>query len=516
MKTKASFISIASLIFFISCKGPKPIFSNLHHQQFRNDSTNSPIIDVRVGILTYKVSPQPEEKTKQLWELQDSLPHHLLKVISSKTKEPEKIIALMSKPINPKKDSGPTELPTEFTEYKVRLAFSNIKRYFINKKFTHPNTRLAYLNTYISIPSGEDRVAFKSIDKLENEFEEVDLGNLSRSNTVTFNSKLTATGQIGSSIDNTNTVSSENSKNSKSSNEKKVYDEDGNAIGTINNSGDLNGSKKSNITTTSKNGASANVTGEIGYVNTETLNEARLIKLQRMKAGFSFSPNEIVVSQEGRQNADISLNVFVDATLKFNGSNLTDEKNVYTFQNLFDDSYQPVSANDLSFVRRTVSYVKCNDSKPLLLNVQYEGELRAVENLKNQTGENALEFDDKVTMYHLPLKHGSDAVIDPMLFCKYVYRISAKDPLGNTIILNISWKKEEELDLFSDDKPEEFLRWLKLQIAKENPKTLSTNKFEIYFKVSHNEKIYVVKDKMTSEDFRKLKQLTDLDIQARS
>lgn len=516
MKIKIYFICIASLIYLTGCKSPKPVFSNLHHNEFGYESTTSPVIDVRVGVLPYKASAQPEEKPKQLWELQDSLPHHLLKVVSSKTQKPEDIIALMSKPINAKKDSAPPELPTEFTEYKVRLAFSNIKRYFTDKRFTHPNTRLAYLNTYISIPTGENRIAFKSIDKLENEFEEVELGNLSRSNSVTFNSKLTATGQIGSSIDNTSTVSSENSNSSKSGSEKKVYDEDGNVVGTINSSGDLNGAKKSNNTTTTKNGASANVTGEIGYVNAETLNEARLVKLQRMKAGFSFSPNEIVVSQEGRQNADISLNVFVDATLKFKGSDLTDEKNVYTFKNLFDESYQPVSANDLSFGRRTVSYVKCVDSQPLLLKVKYEGELRAVENLKEQTGENSLEYDDKVTMYHLPMKDGADALIDPMLFCKYVYRISAKDALGNTVILNISWKKEEELDLFSDDKPEEFLKWIKLQIAKEDPKTLSTNKFEIYFEVSGTEKIYVAKNKMTSEDFKKLRQLKDLNIEARS
>lgn len=516
MKTKTSFICIVVIIFAISCKTPQPMLSNLHHKKMGNSSTNLDIIDVRVGILPYKAAAQQAEKPKLLWELQDSLPHHLLKVIASKTQKAEDIIALMSKPISPKKDDPPTELPTEFTEYKVRLVFSNIKRYFIDEKFTHPNTRLAYLNTYISIPSGENRVFFQSIDKMENEFEEVDLGDISRSKSVTFNAKLTATGQLGTSVDNTNTVSNENGKTSKSANENEVYDKDGKVIGTINSSGDFTDAKKSSNTTTTKSGASANASGEIGYVNAETLNEARLVKLQRMKAGFSFAPNEIVISQEGRQNGDITNNVFVDATLKFKGSNLTDEKNIYAFKNLFDERYQPATANDIQFGRRTISYVKCSGSQPLALDVKYEGVLRAVENLDEQTGESALEYDDKVTMYKLPMKNGVAAKIDPMLFCKYVYRIAANTSQGNTIILRISWKKEEELDLFSDDKPEEFLRWLKLQIDKEDTKALSTDKFEMYFEVSDKDKIYVTKKKMTAEDLKKLKQLKDITLEVKT
>ncbi len=351
---------------------------------------------------------------------------------------------------------------------------------------------------------------------MENEFEEVDLGDISRNKSVTFNAKLSATGQLGTSVDNTNSVSNENGRTSKSANENDVYNKDGKVIGTVNGSGDFTSTKKSGNTTTTKSGASANAAGEIGYVNAETLNEARLLKLQRMKAGFSFAPKEIVVSQEGRQNGDISNNVFVDATLKFKGSDLTDEKNVYAFKNLFDERYQPVAANDMLLGRRTISYVKCSGSQPLMLDVKYEGSLRAVENLEKQTGESALEYDDKVTMYKLPMKIATAAQIDPMLFCKYVYRISANNSQGNKIVLRISWKKEEELDLFSDDKPEEFLRWLKLQIDKEDPKTLSTDKFEMYFEVSEKEKVYLAKKKMTGEDFKKLKQLKDISLEVRT
>ncbi len=147
MKTKTSLVGLLGVILALSCKSPQPMLSNLHHRKMGNSTTDLNIIEVRVGVLPYKAAAQQTEKPKLLWELQDSLPHQLLKVIAAKTQKAEDVIALMSKPISPKKEDPPAELPTEFTEYKVRLVFSNIKRYFIDDKFTHPNTRLAYLNT---------------------------------------------------------------------------------------------------------------------------------------------------------------------------------------------------------------------------------------------------------------------------------------------------------------------------------------------------------------------------------
>ncbi|WP_306596596.1 hypothetical protein [Chryseobacterium sp. WLY505] len=420
----------------------------------------------------------------------------------------------MSKPIYPPEKESPKELPTDYTEYKVRLVFSNIKRYFIDPKFTHPNTRLAYLNTSLSIPPDRHGIVFKSIDKLENEFEEVDLGDISRNQSATFNSKLTATGQIGSSIDNTNASSSNNSRKSSNADENTVYNKDGKEIGKINNSGDLVRSNSNSNTTTTKSGASANITGEVGYINIETINEAKRVKLQRMKAGFSFSPNEIVVSQEGRQNGDISNNVFVDATIKFTGQELTDDKPIFTFKNLFNDRFQPTPAEEINFDNRTISYVKCNGSIPLQLNVKFEGLLRAVDNLEDQTGENNLEFDDKVTMYHLKEREGTSAVLDPIIFCKSAYRVMAKTTDGKTLYMRISWRGDSQLYLFSEEKPEEFMRWLELQIINGNLKNLSTNRFQLYFPISGGGKLYVVNEKMTAEDLAKLRELKEWNLEA--
>lgn len=517
MKTKISLIYAAFVITIISCSPAKPVLSDLHNNSLGNSSVDAAILDVRVGLTPFKASTSEPAKPQLLWELQDSLPHHLVKALASKAKTADEIVALMSKTVRVQKEDPPKELPSIYTEYKVRLVFSNIKRYFIDQRFTHPNTRMAYLNTYVKIPDTEKRIAFQSIDKMENEFEEIDLGTVSRSQSVTFNAKLTATGQLGTSLDNTSTDSSETSRDRNAGNEKKVYDANGNVIGAINDAGKLSSINKSGNTTTTKSGASANATGELAYQNAETINEARLVKLQRMKAGFSFAPNEIVVSQEGRQNGDISNNVFVDATLKFKASDLTNEKKVYSFKNLFDESYKPTVADKLSFSKRPVSYVKCSGASPIVLKVKFEGVLRSVENLKDQTGQNALEFDDKVTMYHIPMKDGADVEIDPFLFCKYVYKVTAKTE-DQTINLRILSRFDEELNFFSDDKPEDFLGWLKLMIDKGDSKSLSTEKFMMYFETGPNptDKIYVTKKEMKPEDIKKLKALKEIQFEVRT
>ncbi|MDR2275322.1 MAG: hypothetical protein LBF27_30715 [Sphingobacterium sp.] len=509
-------IFIVSLILtgVISCKSPQPMLNNLYHGQIGNQETDLHVIDVKVGIVPYKASAQIPEQPKLLWDLRDSLSYHLLKEISAKTKSPEEIISLMSKPIYPLEKESPKELPTDYTEYKVRLVFSNIKRYFIDPKFTHPNTRLAYLNTSVSIPHERQGIVFKSIDKLENEFEEIDRGDISRNQSATFNSKLTATGQIGTSVDNTNTSSSDKNKTSSNTDENTVYDKDGNIIGKINNSGNLVRSNSNSNTTTTKSGASANISGEVGYINTETINEAKRVKSQRMKAGFSFSPTEIVVSQEGRQNGDITNNVFVDATIKFTGQKLTDDKPIFTFKNLFNDRFQPTPAEEINFDNRVISYVLCTGSTPLNLNVKFEGLLRAVDNLKGQTGENDLEFDDKVTMYHLKERAGTEAVLDPIIFCKYVYKVTAKTKEGKTLYMRISWRGDSQLYLFSEEKPEEFIRWLELQIINGNLKNLSTNRFQLYFPISGGGNLDIVKDNMTAQDLAKLRELKDWNLEA--
>jgi hypothetical protein len=460
---------------------------------------------------------QNEEKSRLPWDFRDSIPHLLIKTIGAKVQKPEDIISLMSKPIPVSEKKMVKSLPTNYAEYKVRFTFSNIKRYFndANGTFMHPNTRLEFLNTKLCIPQNNN-FSFYTIDKLENEFEEIDLGSLERNKSVTFNAKLTGTGQLGSSVESINTNSSANTNNSKSSDEQPVYDNKGNIVGKINSSGELINLKNNSNTTNTKTGANLTATGEVGYLDAESIKEAIAVKLRRMKTGFSFSASEIVISQRGRPNGEISDNIYVTATLKFMVNNNVPDLTVYTFDNLFDENYQSTPADKLTFSKRTVKYVKCGGAQPINLNTEYEGALRVVGNTIKQPGVNALENDDQVTYYKIPQKEGPVLAINPSLYCKEVYKITAKNKAGESFDLRILWNSEDELDLFSDDKPEQFMQWLLKQKANPDKKKLSSNKFELFFEGPRATKIYIVKSNMSDADITAIGTLNGITTEARN
>jgi hypothetical protein len=501
------------------CRGAKPVLSNLHHKPYKYEtlSTDKNVVDVKVGLMPIVAAAQAEEQPRLPWDLRDSIPHLLIKSISNKVKNPEEIFTLMSKPLPTAEKKANKSLPTNYTEYKVRLNFSNVKRYFIDKDFMHPNTRMEFLNTTLSIPENSP-FSFYSIDRLENEFEEIDLGNLERNKSVTFNAKLTGGAEMGSSAEGTNTHNASNTNNVKNNEERPVYDEKGNVVGKVNNAGELVRVNTNNNTSTAKTGAKATANAEVGYLNSESIKEAIAIKLKRMKTGFSFANDEIVIAQGGRPNGDISHNVYVTATIKFKNDKLsaTSAKNVYNFSNLFDEHNQPNTADQLLFTKRTVKYVKCGEGVPIALNINYEGAIRAVGNSAMQTGENALENDDQVTYFQIPKQAGKSLVIDPGVYCKEVYKIKAFGKNGKSYDLRISWTVEEELDLFSDDQPEQFMQWLLKQVANPDIKKLNTNKFELYFEGAGGEKIYIVKDNMKAEDIKAIKTLNNYTTEARA
>lgn len=491
------------------------MLSNLHHKPYYYRISDAKVIEVKVGLLP--IAPiQPEtEKQRSPWDMRDSIPHILIKTIASKTKNPKTLIDLMSQPIPSieKKDAKP--LPTNYTEYKVRINFATVKRYFIDSLFIHPNTRLEFLNTRISIPY-QSGLAFYNIDKLENEFEEIDFGNLSRENSVTFNAKLTGTGELGSSVDgtvNNSTVASQSNKNSE---EKPVYDEKGNVVGKINNAGEFSLIKNNGNTVINKSAAKVTANAEVGYLNTENIKEAIAIKMKRMKTGFAFSPYEITISQGGRPNGDISHNVYVTTTLRTTVDNTT-SRYVYAFANLFNENNQPTNPDNLIFTKRTVSYSSCTGATPIELPVEFEGALRVVGNSKQQSGENALENDDRVTYYHLTTRSAPSIYIQPGMYCKEVYKIIARDRQGYKYDLRIRWTSDDEVDLFSDDKPEQFLQWLIMQVTHPTRINLNTNKFELYFEGGRPaSKIYIAKNNLTEADIAAIKTLNGITSEVRA
>jgi hypothetical protein len=426
-------------------------------------------------------------------------------------RHPDSLIKYLAKPITepPKKTDAPK--PTEFITYQVRLNFAHWNKFYNDRRFMHPNTRLEYLTTSLAIPAG---VSLYSVDRLENEIDEIDLGTLSRDHTVTFNTKLTGEYGAGSTFNNTTTGKSTRATGNEASSEEPVYDAKGNVIGKVNTKNTGGNTGESTNTNNTIGSANAKVGGEVSYLNNETIKEAVAVKLRRLKTGFSFSDQKLVIAQRGRPLGDISYNTIVTVTLKVSNPGNVFSPNVFDFKTLFTDKGEPVKANDLVFSMRGINFVPCDVATDVTLTTKYEGAIRAAGNEEDNTGENALEYDDKVTFYKIKPTDGDNVQIGKTLFCKKVYSITALDKDSNRYILKMAAPNPQKLLLFSDDKPEVFLQWVLEQ--RDNPASanLKTTKFKMYFqKTSDRTKIHLVKDGLSPTEITALKSLNDIKLE---
>src|SRR5690606_18327301 len=143
----------------------------------------------RVSSLPITVEEFTRPKSTLFLEMRDSLPHLYMKLLSDKIGDADTFISQLSRPIIPALKGQSNLKQTNYTEYKLQLVFSNLKRYYNDKRLMHPNSRLEFLTTYLSLPVGS-AASFYNINKLQNEFEEIDLGTLSRDQTVSLNAKI--------------------------------------------------------------------------------------------------------------------------------------------------------------------------------------------------------------------------------------------------------------------------------------------------------------------------------------
>ena len=372
----------------------------------------------------------------------------------------------------------------------------------------HPNTRLEFLTTTLKI--GEDEpIKFYSIDRLQNEYDDIDLGTLSRDQTVSLNAKLSANGGLGSTLGSSNTGTTTNSDSDQSGQSKSVYDANGNVIGSLTKTGTFTSSNQNLKGTTANINTNLSATAEADYQNQQTIKEAIAVKLQRLKTGFNFSDKALSVAQRGRPLGDISDNIYVTAILKVTDPSNVFSPDVYTIDNLFDDNNQAGLADKLIFSKRNVSFVPCDKCKDIKLSTSYEGAIRAVGNRAIADGTNALEYDDEVTYYKIATTEGDKLQIDKNVYCKNAFKFAAKDAEGDEYTLQISAPTDEELDIFTDDRPEYFLKWLIDQVSDPVAAKLVTKRFKLYFESpATHKKIYIAKDVFSAAELADIKKLT--------
>jgi hypothetical protein len=508
------YMLIAMLFMFSSCAGPK--ISNLEKGRYRyNNQAPSDALDVSVSILPITAVTAEKAKPVTFLDMRDSLPHLYLKILASKLPNADTLISRLSIPIIPASKVNSERKPTDYTEHKVQFVFSNLKKYYNVKELMHPNTRLDFLTTYLEIPLGAG-IAFHNINRLQNEFDEIDFGMLSRDQTVALSAKMAVNGGLGSAYQNDYGDKISNTSGGERNSGKTIYDDDGNIVGTINSKGTF--SSANDETSSKKTTGEAKISAALegSYQNTETIKEAVAVKLQRIRTGFSFSKNKMTIAQRGRPAGDISDNVYVTATLKIANTKNVFSLPVYNFDKLYDNNNQANPVGEMSFAKRIVNFVPCDSATDIVFTTKYEGSIRAVRNSWPKAGANALEFDDKVTNYRVVATSGEPIKLDKNVYCKNAFKIVAYDVAGNVYDLWISDPTHHEVDIFIDDSPELLRQWLIDNWTEPDIARLSTTRFTLYFKDFKTAKrIFFAKKNMSDNDIADIGTITRIVLEKR-
>jgi hypothetical protein len=519
MKNRKNIFIVAIVLMLASCASPKLTNNDRGNYQYKKLTNPETIIEVSVSSLPLPDAPKKEsEKLKTFFDLRDSIPNSFLKVIGAKATNTKEILDAIKEPLS-KVDNQPASGTAanrnilDKNGIKIRLLFTNIKKYYNDKNLLHPNTRLEFLTTRLNLETTDFSII--SIDKIENEFEQIDLGSLERTQGVSFNSKLSVEGNLGMTGETSNTNTSTSEGQRKGSNTQNVYDEEGRIIGTTSASRDRASSNTK--TSNSKANVSNNVSakGELEYANKEEIKEAFNIKFKRIKTGFSFTPNNITISQRGMPLNDISDNIVVTATLKVNKTNTKlDTKRVTEFSKLFDAEKKTNPIKDIETKVTYVQYPPCYSNENIKLSVSYSGVIRSVKNQKK--GRNVLEYDDKVIYYAFDkAKEGSSSItINKSEFCHDVFKIVAKFGDDTEYTLNMVGVNNDEILVYDEHNPKQILDWLTKLITEKNIDKLKADN-KLAFLNIEGEKIYLSKPDFNENDLKELLKVSELGFRIR-
>lgn len=442
-----------------------------------DDALEKSIIEAKVSVIPpQKVTPPAQPLPKGFMDLDVTIQKEYLGALKAMfPNDPDKLIEYLKKPIADAPKTTPIPLPVDYTTIKARFLLSNTKRFYkydehhladiaskkSNKRtFTmlHPNTRLEYLNTRLRIKdSDKNLLEIQSLDRLENEFEVIDLGTLKRNQELTFNSKITGSygGEITDFDKTTGSGSSQTNSGTTTINE---YDEFGNLISTTvvptgstdNTQSGTEGSRNNKLT--------LGATAEASLNNKETIDEALNLKYNRLKSGVSFDKQEMAIAQRGGVLRDISDNVVVTAFLKYSNPTTT---SVYSMKGMFNGAAAN-PASKVTIAKRNIEYIPCTTSE-VKAKVTIDGVIRQVRNQRR--GRNGFEYDDKVT-YQLFDYETDDVIINLESYCRREYQIQATFKDGSTTNLQVELPIAEDLLLFEQDNYKEAFLWVKRHIEK--------------------------------------------------
>ena len=494
---------ILAIIILHSCA--KPLLTNTHNNKYKSIEMKESPIGYNIGVLPLAVKDEPEpEKTKTFFDLKDTVQVKFLDVISKNTKKNDEIIKLIKQSLSDIKEEKPPKKKTDFTKITIRLSFTHYKEYLKDTMLYHPNTRLEFLNTKLRLSN--TAISFYSIDKLENEFDIIDLGTIGRTKNVTFGTEISS--EVGSSVEGTKKTSKVKGKNTGTNS----YDSnDNNTASETNQDSNTN---ENNITT--KNGATTN--GKITYNNAEEIKEQVNVSLKRLKTGYAFDEKSLTISQRGKSLNDIVDGTIVTATFILkNGTNdqrknVVSENEVSSFSKLWDEKDNPNTADKVTFNTRIVKYNNCSTgSNTFTIDGTYDGLIRIANNTKKN---NTLEYDDNITYGKFVACPIPPVSVDLNQYCKKVFKIVIEDKKKKaiyTVHFASRNSASKELLFFEDDNYNEFINWLTRIIKKNDVKGLNSKIFNIYLNSDNVsvENIKVINEDPKPSDLKILKELLE-------
>ena len=494
---KKTLLALVTVSILFSCASPRltnwdrgnysyyDYNGNLHKKNEHKATSiskplNHPVIDVSVAVIEIPVEPEKktEKKVTQFTDLSEKAQLELIKKFSKDKNSNNTIIEALKAQYSletAKPETQKNKLK-DYTEIKLHLFFSNVKKYYNDSRLMHPNTRLAFLNTSIKLQNAN--FTFKSIDKIQNEFETIDMGKLERSQDVTFNSNVSGDVTAKSIIDNKTDNSTDNSNTNSTTNSD---DEDNQTKNeTIVN-------KKSSKTSSKNTELGKQAKGEIALEMKNSIKEAVNVNFNRLKTGFSLNKNCLIISQQGSLLRDVNDVTIVTATFQFN-QNLVSKNEVYDFSNLYNDVGVINKLSDVKVNKSVIKYYPCykkgiDDQK---ITYSYEGAIRAPKNLKR--GQNILEYDDKVNYFAFnskcldpkdckdnPIAVDETIELNKFTFCKQVFRIKMvelKEGKKVELPIELSIEGDSFIPYFETIQAYNFLNWLnEVKSMKDKTKT---------------------------------------------
>ena len=499
---------------FSTCASPKITNQHRGTYKFKQEEQNTLLSVSLAKIPNKKTKPKPKEDPNQYFlNLRDSLPHLYMRIMGDKTTHPDSFITYLQRPFLTKETTTTKAPIIDYATTKITLLLAVDKRYAFNESYVHPNTRLGVLETVIELENKDGLFEFYSIDKFTNDIETIDFGTLSRKQSVNLSGELSANASGLSSSEGTSSSNTSNTNTAGNGIARTLYDENGNIEALITDSNEIVLLDQSGATEKGNSSFSLGTQGKVTFTNQESIDEALNLRSKRLRVGYSFRPDSIIVRQQSSPLNDISNNVIMEATVKINkvGGGARSVPTI-DFSNLFSKDFAPNPASKLEADLQMVSYFPCSPASAensVTIKTYYQGLIRRVKNRRRTT--NVLEYDDKVEYVHVDGERSDVIVIPSSDFCKNLYAVAA---FSNGTQFRLMYKDYrmidaiEVVDLEGPGLPS-FAAWVEEVIDREKQDPLVLNKFELYFQnvTDPTDIRYVVASDKNDIQFSSLKEL---------